>query len=144
TMPFLVRDMCSQSFCVVLCESLPLTGLTEPTICENTGATIWALSTCCEGVAVPSSAKARDLGKRSQRKITRMCFFRSVSGQGCAPLECGPAFAVAAKIEDTAAVLGSASQIVQPADGDVVRHPATVVRNLDRQIVVDGHHDTQR
>lgn len=52
TMPFLVRDMRSQSFCVVL-QFRSVTGLTEPTIWKFTDATKAALCNRCQGEAIP-------------------------------------------------------------------------------------------
>jgi hypothetical protein len=61
TMPFLVRDMRSQSFCVVPCEFRSLTGLTEPTISKIAAATNPALSNRCEGEAISSPLKSDEL-----------------------------------------------------------------------------------
>ncbi|WP_255506687.1 hypothetical protein [Mycolicibacterium sp. 018/SC-01/001] len=61
TMPFLVRDMRSQSFCVVL-QFESVTGLTEPTIWKIADATKAALRNRCQGEAILLRSYRSELG----------------------------------------------------------------------------------
>jgi len=95
TMPFLVRDMRSQSFCVVLRIRSPA-GLTEPTIWEIADATKPALWNRCQGEAISLRAYRCDLDRRGAAtrhgdNLRIRCEFRATDTtlRGGRPGACG-------------------------------------------------------